>query len=187
MCIRDRNPGIYVELDVSEDYLTLLAVNIKPARIVSDHYAKSRPPERMDANMQKIRAKMQDLQITDAIKNGTMREEDMDTDAISYVSNQDTSIIARVKIAHFLLLGLIPNEATKHEADATTVAVKVKEDGVAAAVDTHEDEATAATAKLLRDLRNKNGVITEEGDANNNENGDAANASELLKLSLIHI
>ena len=133
--------------------------------------------------MQKICAKMQNLRITDAIKNGTMREEDMDTDAISYVSNQDTSTIARVKIVYLMLLGLTPNEATKHEADAAVVAAKIKEDGVtaAAAVDTHEDKATAATAKLLRDLRNKNEVITEEGDANNNENEDAANDSELLK------
>ena len=82
-----------------------------------------------------------------------------------------------------LLLGLIPNEATKHEADATIVAVNIKKDGVAiaAAVDTNEDKAAAATAKLLRGLRNKNGIAAEDDDMNNNEDGAAAAAIELLK------
>ena len=105
----------------------------------------------------------------------------MDTDASASI--KDTAINAQVKTAHFLLLGLIPNEATKHEADATVVAVKIKKDGVAiaAAVDTNEDKAAAATAKLLRGLRNKNGIAAEDDDMNNNEDGAAAAATELLK------
>ena len=69
------------------------------------------------------------------------------------------------------------------EADAAIAAAKIQEDRVTAtiAVGTHEDETTAATVKLLRDIRNKNEVITEEDEANNNENKDAANDSELLK------
>ena len=132
-----KETGIPVELNVAENNLILLAANIKPARIISDYYAESRPPERMDANMRKVRAKMQ--------------EEDMDTDAITSASIKDTATNAQAKTAHFLSLGLTPNEGSKHEADATIAAVKIKKDGVAiaTAVDTNEDKAAAVTAKLL--------------------------------------
>ena len=94
---------------------------------------------------------MQDLQIKDVIKNGTMQEEDMDTDAIASESIKDIATNARAKTAHLLLLGLIPNEATKHEADATVIAGKIKEDrvAIAAAVDTNKDRAFATRTESL--------------------------------------
>ena len=113
---------------------------------------------------------MQDLQIRDAVKDGTMQEEAMDTDAVASVSIKDTATNAQAKIAQFLLLGLVPNETIKHVADASIVAVKIK-----------EDKAAAATAKLLRGLRNKNGVTAEDDDMNNNEDGAAAAAIDRLK------
>ena len=133
--------------------------------------------------MRKVRVKMQDLQIGDVIGNGTMQEEDMDTDAITSAPIKDTATNAPAKTAHFLLLGLMPNEASKHEADATIAVVKIKKDGVAIATaeGTNEDKAAAATVKLLRGRHKENGLAAEDDDVNNNEVGAAAAAIELPK------
>ena len=87
------NPGIRAEPKVVKSNRILLAANVEPARIIPDCHAKSRPPERMDANMRKVRVRMQ--------------EEDVGTDATASTSTVDTATNAQAKSAYFLSLGLM--------------------------------------------------------------------------------
>ena len=48
------NPGIYVELNIAGNSLILLAISIKPARIVSEVYAKSKRMNVLNAGMERV-------------------------------------------------------------------------------------------------------------------------------------
>ena len=106
------DPGIHIEITVTEDKLILLVIKVKTTQTISDIYAKSKVMQRMGANIDiaNIDAQMQDLLITsrgirdgwietvqllrNTIQNKAMQEEEARAEAVAAESIRAAAITA---------------------------------------------------------------------------------------------